>query len=415
MPNLARFRAKHNEAGEDSRSSENAVASILHLDMDAFYVSVELLERPELRGKAVIVGGRPDARGVVSAASYEARKFGVHSAMPLRTAAKLCPHAVFLDVRHDLYEQWSDRVAKILTKYSPTVEMASIDEAYLDFAGTTLLLGPPMAAAHSLLTEITHTTGLPCSAGLAATRLVAKVASDQAKPRGLLCIPPGAEEVFLAPLSVRRIPGIGKVTEKALNAMGITTVGQLAAMRREKLEDGFGRWGDALYQKSRGQDAFEFFLDAEAKSISHNHTFGEDTDDVEELRATLSHLGQKTCKRMRDAGLSARTITLTIRYAGFQTTTHSHTFTESTNLDSVILGKTRELFESRWQRPRKIRLLGVAFTNFTHGEQQLDLLTGAQNEKLARLARTTDKLRDRFGFSKIQYGGSLDRKTDSRD
>src|SRR6267154_2159454 len=186
MPDFARFRAKHGPL--DERSPE-ATASILHVDMDAFFVSVELLDRPELRGKPVIVGGRSDQRGVVSAASYEARKYGIQSAMPLRTAARLCPHAVFLDCRHHLYSEWSDRVAAILGKYSPVVEMASVDEAYLDLAGTERLLGPPFAAAHSLLREITATTGLPCSAGLARTRLVAKVASDQAKPRGLLWVP----------------------------------------------------------------------------------------------------------------------------------------------------------------------------------------------------------------------------------
>ncbi len=200
MPKLARFRAKHSDTPGDSSAEPHVSTPILHLDMDAFYVSVELLERPDLRGKAVIVGGRPNARGVVSACSYESRKFGVHSAMPLRTAAKLCPHAVFLDVRHTLYEEWSDRVVTILTKYSPIVEMASIDEAYMDFSGTEKLHGPHLAAAHKLLSEITRTTGLPCSGGLASTRLVATVASDQAKPRGLLCIPAGAEAVFLAPL-----------------------------------------------------------------------------------------------------------------------------------------------------------------------------------------------------------------------
>jgi DNA polymerase IV len=414
VPKLAQFRAKHSGTFADS-SEPRTATPILHLDMDAFFVSVELLERPDLRGKAVIVGGRPDARGVVSACSYESRKFGVHSAMPLRTAAKLCPHAVFLDVRHTLYEEWSDRVAVILAKYSPTVEMASIDEAYLDLSGTEKLHGPSLAAAHKLLSEITRTTGLPCSGGLASTRLVAKVASDQAKPCGLLCIPAGAEAIFLAPLSVRRIPGIGKVTEQSLNALGISTVGQLAAISLEKLQESFGQWGDALYRKSRGEDAFEFFLDAEPKSISHNHTFGVDTDDTVALQTTLSHLGQRATKRLRDSRLSTRTVTLTIRYAGFQTTTHAKTFSEATDLDAVILTALRELFDARWQRSRKVRLLGAALSHFTHGEQQLDLLEGPRNEKLERLARATDKLRDRFGFSKIQYGGSLDRKPDSEN
>ena len=214
MPKLAQYRAKH-DASEpkpgESAAAPGASSAILHIDMDAFFVSVELLGRPELRGRAVVVGGERDQRGVASSASYEARKFGVHSAMALRTAAKLCPQAVFLPVRHQLYSQWSDRVANILARFSPIVEMASIDEAYLDLAGTERLHGPPLAAADKLLREITSTTGLPCSGGLGATRLVAKVASEQAKPRGLVWVPAGSEEAFLAPLSVRRIPGMGKV------------------------------------------------------------------------------------------------------------------------------------------------------------------------------------------------------------
>jgi len=414
VPKLATFRAKKDDGRGLSSVSAHGSACILHLDMDAFFVSVELLDRPDLRGKPVIVGGHPAARGVVSAASYEARRYGVHSAMPLRTASKLCPHAVFLDVRHSLYEQWSDRVATILAKYTPIVEMASIDEAYLDLSGTEKLFGPPLAAAHALLSEITRTTSLPCSGGLAATRLVAKVASDQAKPRGLLFVAPGAEANFLAPLSVRRIPGIGKVTEAALNGLGIEKVGQLAAVPIEKLEEAFGQWGSALFRKSRGEDAFEFFIDAEPKSISHNHTFGVDTDDPVELRATLSRLGQKATKRLREAGLSAQTITLTIRYLDFRTYTHSKTLAEPTNLDAVILATLRDLFESRWKRPRKVRLLGAALTSFSHGARQLDLLEGERLEKLARLASATDKLRDRFGFSKIQYGGSLERKDEQK-
>src|SRR6266852_965765 len=329
MPELARFRAKH-----DDTAVLPAETTILHVDMDAFFVSVELLERPELRGKPVVVGGRPDQRGVVSAASYEARKFGIQSAMPLRTAAKLCPQAIFLDGHHAKYGEWSDRVATILGKFSPIVEMVSIDEAYLDLAGTERLHGPPFAAAHKLLRTITRETSLPCSGGLATTRLVAKVASDQAKPRGLVWVAPGQEQRFLAPLSVRKIPGIGEVTERALRALGIETVEQIAAMPQEKLESIFGQWGTALYRKARGGDSYEFVIDAEPKSISHNHTFGEDTEDSNALTAMLSHLSQKACKRLREAGLATRTLTLTIRYAGFETHTRSKTLGEPTKLDS---------------------------------------------------------------------------------
>jgi DNA polymerase IV len=404
LPELARFRAKHGPVEEQPSSG---IASILHVDMDAFFVSVELLERPELRGKPVIVGGQPNQRGVVTAASYEARKFGVHSAMPLRTAGRLCPHAVYLESHHAKYSEWSDRVATILAKFSPIVEMVSIDEAYLDLSGTERLHGPPLAATDNLLRTITHTTGLPCSGGLATTRLVAKVASDQAKPRGLLWVTPGSEARFLAPLPVRKIPGIGEVTERALRALRIETVEQLAAQPLEKLEKVFGRWGTALHRKARGGDSYEFVIDAEPKSISHNHTFGEDTDDTDALSAMLSHLSQKACKRLREAGLAAHTLTLTIRYPGFDTYTRSKTLSEPTRLDADIFTVFQNLFRDHRDHRRKIRLLGVSLSGLTHGAEQLDLLSAERRAKLEKLTRATDHLRDRFGFGSVQFGGSL--------
>jgi DNA polymerase IV len=412
MPEMARFRAKH---GPIEEQSSLAQASILHVDMDAFFVSVELLERPELRGKPVVVGGRPDQRGVVSAASYEARKFGIHSAMPLRTAGRLCPHAIFLDGHHEKYGEWSDRVATILGQFSPIVEMVSIDEAYLELAGTERLHGPPLAAADKLLRTITRTTNLPCSGGLATTRLVAKVASDQAKPRGLVWVAPGREERFLAQLPVRKIPGIGEVTERALRALGIEIVEQIAAVPQEKLETIFGQWGTALFRKARGGDSYEFVIDAEPKSISHNHTFGEDTSDAEVMAALLSHLSQKACKRLREAGLAARTLTLTIRYAGFETHTRSKTLAEATQLDSDIYGVFQELFRVHRDAKRKVRLLGVSLSGFTHGNEQLDLLEAERRAKLEKLTSAADRLRDRFGFGKVQFGGSLRRDDPEHD
>src|SRR5690349_12290228 len=404
MPELARFRAKHGPLQEQSSLVQS---SILHVDIDAFFVSVELLERPELRGKPVVVGGQKDQRGVVSAASYEARKYGIHSAMPLRTAGRLCPHAIFLDGHHEKYGIWSDRVATILAKFSPVVEMVSIDEAYLDLAGTERLSGPPFATADKLLRTITRETALPCSGGLASTRLTAKVASDQAKPRGLVWVPPGSEARFLAPLSVRKIPGIGEVTERALRELGVETVEQLAAVPQEKLEKIFGQWGDALYRKARGGDSYEFVIDAEPRSISHNLTFGEDTDNANELATILSHLSQKACKRLREAGLAARTLTLTIRYAGFETHTRARTLAEPTELDADIYAVFQQLFHRHRDAKRKVRLLGVSLSNFTHGNAQLDLLEKERREKLANLTKAADRLRDRFGFGKVQFGGSL--------
>jgi DNA polymerase-4 len=406
MPQTARFRALKELPSAEVRPVD-ACASILHVDMDAFFVSVELLERPELRGKPVVVGGSPDQRGVVSAASYEARRYGIQSAMPLRTAGRLCPHAIFLDGNHRRYEEWSDRIATILRTYSPTVEMASIDEAYLDLSGTERLHGPPPAAAHKLLREITATTGLPCSGGLARTRLAAKVASEQGKPRGLLWVPAGAEERFLAPLSVRKIPGIGKVTEEALRRCGIETVGMLAAVSLEQLEAAFGKWGTALYRKSRGEDSFEFVVDGEPKSISQNHTFGEDTAEREMLTSTLSFLGQKAAGRLREAALHCRTVGITLRFKDFRTITRSRTLAEPAQVDEVLLAAMRALFEQAWDGKSPLRLVGVALTNFTGRERQFDLLDTGRMEKLERLAQATDALRDRFGFGAIQRAGAM--------
>jgi DNA polymerase-4 len=406
MPDLARFRAKHDPIEERDRPLHS---SILHVDMDAFFVSVELLTRPELRGKPVVVGGRPDQRGVVSAASYEARKYGIHSAMPLRTAGRLCPHAVFLDGHHEKYGEWSDRVASILARFSPIVEMVSIDEAYLDLAGTERIYGPPFAAADKLLRAITTETRLPCSGGLATTRLVAKVASDQGKPRGLVWVAPGMEARFLAPLPIRKIPGIGEVTERALRALSIETVEQLAAHSQEKLESVFGQWGTALFRKARGGDAYEFLIDAEPKSISHHHTFGEDTSDAAEMESMLSHLSQKACKRLREAGLSSRTLTLTIRYARFQTYTRSKTVPEPVRLDADVFAVFLELFREHRDTKRKVRLLGVALSALSHGAEQLDLLEADRRDKLKKLTEATDRLRDKFGFGSVQFGASLRR------
>jgi DNA polymerase-4 len=237
--------------------------------------------------------------------------------------------------------------------------------------------------------------------------LVAKVASEQAKPRGLVWVPAGSEPAFLAPLSVRRIPGIGKVTEAALKSLGVETISQLQGVPLERLEEVFGKWGQALYRKSRGMDSFEFFVDAEAKSLSHNQTFGEDTNDREVLESTLSHLCQKAVKRLRDAGLHARAVSLTLRYANFTTITRSHTLAEPSDLDGVFLRSIRALFSRAWNGTAKLRLVGVELSSFSGGSGQMELLDPGHREKLERLARTTDSLRDRFGFSKVQFGGSL--------
>ncbi|MGC2549259.1 MAG: DNA polymerase IV, partial [Candidatus Sulfotelmatobacter sp.] len=271
--------------------------TIFHVDMDAFFVSVEELYDPSLKGKAVVVGGQRHERGVVSAASYEARKFGVHSALPLRTAAKLCPQAIFVDGHPERYRECSEKAYKVLTTFSPQVEMASIDEAYLDMTGTARLHGPPLRAAHKLHQRMKDETRLNCSIGIGSSRLIAKVSSAQAKPNGVLWIVPGEESKFLAPLDVREIPGVGKVMESHLHALGIKKVGDLARLEEVELEERFGKWGLALAGKARGEDAGGWFdsevgADTAAKSISHEHTYNEDTADVNQLEATLMRLSE---------------------------------------------------------------------------------------------------------------------------
>ena len=232
---------------------------IFHVDMDAFFVSVEELFDPSLKGKPVVVGGQRNERGVVSAASYAARKFGVHSAMPLRTAAKLCPQAIFVDGHPDRYRDYSGKVYKVLNRFSPKLEMVSIDEAYVDMTGTERLHGPPLRAAHALHNAMKTETQLNCSVGIGTSRLIAKVCSDQAKPNGVLWILPGREVEFLSPLDVRKIPGVGKVMEKRLQERGITKVGDLASHDEHWLKENFGALGVALSGKSRGLDAGGWF------------------------------------------------------------------------------------------------------------------------------------------------------------
>src|SRR6202162_1017902 len=257
--------------------SNSSLRTIFHVDMDACFVSVEELFDPSLKGKPVVVGGQRDERGVVSAASYAARKFGVHSAMPLRTAAKLCPQAIFVDGHPERYRDCSEKVHKVLSAFSPQGEMATIYEASLDMTGTARLHGPPLKAAHTLHQRMKAETLLNCSVGIGSSRLIAKVSSAQAKPNGVLWIVPGEEATFLAPLDVREIPGVGKVMESHLHALGIKKVGDLARLEDSELSERFGKWGLALAGKARGEDAGGWFdsevgADTAAESSRHGAT-----------------------------------------------------------------------------------------------------------------------------------------------
>ena len=379
---------------------------IFHVDMDAFFVSVEELQDPSLKGKAVVVGGQKNERGVVSAASYEARKFGVHSAMPLRTAAKMCPHAIFLDGHPDLYREYSRKARDVLHDFSPAVEMASVDEAYLDMTGTEKLQGPPLQSAHKLHAAMKERTGLNCSIGIGGSRLMAKICSDQAKPNGVLFVLPGQEQAFLAPLDVGRIPGVGKVTKAQLNQMGIVKIGDLLRVDGAVLEEKFGKWGVALAGKARGEDAGGWFEgdvgdDWQAKSISHEHTFGEDTRDLEKLESTLLRLSEMVGRRLREQNFAARTLQLKLRYSDFSTITRAHSVPAPTAVDTEIFSAIRKLFRENYQLGRAVRLLGVHTSNFQDLPAQMDLLDGGLHDRWARALSASDRLRDKYGDSAI--------------
>ena len=392
---------------------EPQAKTIFHVDMDAFFVSVEELSDPSLKGKPVVVGGQRDERGVVSAASYEARKFGVHSAMPLRTAAKLCPHAIFVDGHPDRYRECSAKVFAVLNTFSPLVEMASIDEAYLDMTGTRRLHGPPLQAAHGLHKKVKAETQLNCSIGIGASRLIAKVSSAKAKPNGILWVIPGQEAKFLAPLDVRDIPGVGKVMEQNLHAMGIRQVGDLALLEEDVLEERFGKWGLALAGKARGEDAGGWF-DAEVgehedpKSISHEHTFNDDTANQAQLEATLMRLSEMVARRLREHALHARTIQLKLRYKDFTTITRAHSLPAPTQLDTEIFTQIRTLFRKNWKRGAEIRLLGVHVSSFEEAPaSQMDLLDDGRHQRWQQAMAAADKLRDRFGESSVGLAGGM--------
>jgi DNA polymerase-4 len=389
------------------------VKTIFHVDMDAFFVSVEELYDPSLMGKVVVVGGQRDERGVVAAASYAARKYGVHSAMPLRTASKLLPaDAVFVDGHPDRYRDYSHKVREVLNRFTPALEMASIDEAYLDMTGTERLHGPPLKAAHALHEAMRERTGLKCSIGISAARMVAKVASDLAKRNGVLWVMPGCEAAFLAPLDVRKIPGVGKVTEQHLHDLAIRKVGDLAKLDAEFLEERFGKWGLALAGKSRGEDAGGWFdseigSDEGAKSISHEHTFNQDTADAQQIEATLARLTEMVARRLREANLFTRTVQLKLRYSDFTTITRAHTLSTATQLDTEILAPIRTLWRQNWKRGRAVRLLGVQASGLEHGEGQLGLIEADKHERWKSALSAADKLRDKFGESAVSLASGM--------
>jgi DNA polymerase-4 len=382
---------------------------ILHVDMDAFYASVEVLDHPELRGKPVIVGGRPDARGVVSAASYEARAFGVHSAMPLRHAGRLCPQGVFLPVRMERYVEISDRVFEIFGRYTPLVEGLSVDEAFLDVRGSERLFGTGPAIGHEIQRRIEEEIGITCSVGVAPVKFAAKIASDLRKPRGFVVVREGEVEPFLAPLPVERLWGVGEVTAAQLRHLGLTTIADLARAGEPFLTERFGEHGRHLHALASGHDPRPVLPAPDRKQVGHETTFARDTGDRERLVAELLSIAEEVGRRARGGGTKGRTVTLKVRYAPFETHTVRRTLPAATDCTTEIFATARDLFlASARVPPRLVRLLGITLGGLdSPPARQMGLFDEEQRRRSRRIDETMDRIAGRHGDGAIHRAGSL--------
>jgi len=379
----------------------------MHVDLDAFYASVEQLRRPELRGRPVIVGGAgvEGERGVVAAASYEARPFGVRSAMPLGRARRLCPNAVFVPCDFPAYREASKSVFAILDRYSPVIEPIALDEAYLDLTGEEALLGPPDTVAHRLRDEVRTRCGLDLSIGVASCKLVAKVASELRKPRGLVVVAPGGEAAFLAPLPLAKLPGCGPATAVRLERVGVRTIGDLAALPDPLLGELFGHYGRLLGAHARGIDPSPVMPPGDPKSISREVTFDRDLRDTGKVRATALGLLQDVAHSLRAHGLSARTVVLKIRYQPFETLSRQATLPYPTDRDDQLASALRQLLETQLDPSRAIRLIGAGVSNLEPCATQLNLLE-TRSSRLVMLDEQLDELRGRFGDHVIARGAA---------
>ncbi len=368
--------------------------TILHVDLDAFFASVEQRDRPELRSRPVIVGGDPRGRGVVSAASYEARRFGVHSAMSLREAIRRCPDGIFLPVDGRRYQQASRDVMTVLRRFTPQVEPISIDEAFLDVTGSRRLFGDGAAIGASIKAAVRDDVGLTVSVGVAATKLVAKIASDLRKPDGLVVVAPGREASFLAPLAIGRLWGVGEKTAAALAEYGVLTIGDLAALSPDVVARRFGKHGASLSARARGVDDDPVHEGDPAKSVGHEHTFDVDTVDAETIERTLLAMSEGVAGRLRSAGVRATTIAVKIRDSSFRTITRQRTLPEPTDLTEPIFRVALDLARPE-VRGIRVRLLGVSASNL--GEREQLGLFPLDDPRHRAAVEAADALRRRYG------------------
>lgn len=379
---------------------------ILHVDMDAFFAAVEQRDRPELRGKPVLVGGA-GPRGVVSAASYEARPFGCRSALPMATALRLCPEAVVIPVRAGRYREVSRQVFRVFEEFSPLVEPLSVDEAFLDLTGTEALFGPAEAAARRLKERVREETGLTASVGVAPNKFLAKLASDLRKPDGLVVVREEAVQAFLDPLPVERLWGVGRATLEKFHRLGVRTVADVRRQLPERLRGEFGSAGEHFWRLAQGLDDRPVSPDHQAKSISHETTFGEDVDDLEHLKTVVVHQTEDVAYRLRRHGLYTRTVQLKLRIPDFSTYTRSTTLPEPTQVTEPLCRAALEILDAWWrERPGPLRLIGVGAGNLTGADGlQPSLFAEADDGARKRLDTALDRLRERFGADAVRRRG----------
>jgi DNA polymerase-4 len=379
---------------------------ILHIDLDAFFVSVEQALTPELCGKPVVVGGRPDRRGVVASASYEARVFGIRAGMPLAQAYRLCPQAIFLRGSFPAYRDASERFMTILADFSPCLEPAGLDEAYLDVTGCEFF-GTPYQLASGMKKRVKKELRLIASVGIASCKVVAKIASDSGKPDGLVEVPAGQEKDFLAPLPVVSLPGVGKKTERSLKMMGIKTIGQLAVLPLDVIKNRFGNYGLMIHHYANGIDNRDVEPPGEVKSISRETTLAEDTSDKIFLLAMLRYLCERVGAELRQETKHARTITLKLRYFDFETVTRRFSSREAIDADELIFAGAVKLLEQTISGGRKpVRLIGIGVSNLVGYGKQLNLLD-SRPQRLVHLDKAIDRIRNKYGFTAIQTGRTL--------
>jgi DNA polymerase-4 len=380
---------------------------IFHIDLDAFFVSVEQALKPTLKGKPVIVGGDPERRGVVASASYEARPFGIHAGMPLSKARRLCPQAIFIRSHFSLYKDASAKFMKILGDFSPHIEPLGFDEAYLDVTGCEEPYGSPQKLALALKERINEELKLTASAGIATCKVVAKIASDLCKPDGLLEIAPGGEQAFLNPLPIAKLPGVGKKTEQALKEMGITTIGELASLPLDTIKRQFGATGAVIHSYARGIDDREVEAPGEAKSISQQLTFARDTLDRNFLEASLHNLCQEVCQELRSQNKKAQCVAIRLRYADFKTITRQVNLKEASDVTQVIFATSRHLLSKALaQQEKPLRLIGIRISSLVGEGKQLSMFDSGI-EKPEHLDKAIDKIRRKYGPKAIRTGNGV--------